>query len=173
MSKVSADQLPYRPCVGVMLLNSQGRVFVGRRSDRLDQTEGEGNWWQMPQGGIDKGEDPEKAAKRELYEETGITSVEMLGHTSDWVTYDLPAHLVGVAWKGRYRGQKQMWFAARFEGDESEVDLSPLGHTQEFDAWKWVRLSDLPSLIVPFKRDVYEKVVAEFTPLVEAVKNSA
>jgi putative (di)nucleoside polyphosphate hydrolase len=160
------DGLPYRPCVGVMLLNREGRVFVGRRSDRGEQPEGAGTWWQMPQGGLDPGEDPEQAARRELMEETGVRSASVIARTRDWLTYDLPPELVGVAWEGRYRGQKQLWFAARFEGDESEIDLGPReGHEQEFDAWRWVGLRELPSLIVPFKRKVYLAVIEEFAGL--------
>lgn len=154
--------LPYRPCVGVMLINPQGLVFVGRRADHEGEPEGRGSWWQMPQGGLDPGEDPEQAARRELAEETGVKSVRILGRTRDWVTYDLPSELIGIAWEGRYRGQKQLWFAARFEGDESEIDLGPReGHEQEFDAWRWVKAKELPALVVPFKRKVYESVVAE------------
>lgn len=163
------SQLPYRPCVGVMLLNAEGLAFVGRRAVRQGASEGEGLWWQMPQGGMDDGETPEAAAKRELWEETGIRSAEFIAHTRDWLVYDLPPELVGVAWEGRYRGQKQMWFAARFEGEESEVDLQPrLDHKAEFDAWRWVPVAELPALVVPFKRDVYTAVVAAFTPLIEA-----
>ena len=160
------EGLPYRPCVGVMVLNTEGRVFVGRRADREREPEGKGTWWQMPQGGLDPGEDPEEAARRELAEETGIRSVRMLGRTRDWLTYDLPAELIGVAWHGRYRGQKQMWYAARFEGEESEIDLGPHeGHDQEFDAWRWAPMQELPALIVPFKRKVYLAVIEEFAAL--------
>jgi putative (di)nucleoside polyphosphate hydrolase len=116
----------------------------------------------MPQGGLDQGEDPEHAARRELKEETGVSSARILGRTRDWLTYDLPAELVGVAWEGRYRGQKQLWFAARFEGEESEIDIGPrAGHEQEFDAWRWAEVAELPGLVVPFKRKVYAAVVAE------------
>ncbi|HEY8277577.1 MAG TPA: RNA pyrophosphohydrolase [Methyloceanibacter sp.] len=163
----SMDDLPYRPCVGVMLLNPQGQVFVGRRAEAPDAPEGEGNWWQMPQGGIDPGEDAEKAALRELYEETGIRTARIIGRARDWLNYDLPGELKGVAWGGRYRGQTQLWFAARFEGEESEIELEPKpGHEREFDAWRWVELEQLPDLVVPFKRPVYEAVVVEFRPLV-------
>jgi putative (di)nucleoside polyphosphate hydrolase len=157
------EGLPYRPCVGVMLINPEGRVFVGRRADHEGEPEGKGTWWQMPQGGLDAGEDPEQAARRELAEETGIRSLRFLARTRDWLTYDLPSELVGIAWAGRYRGQKQLWFAARFEGEESEIDLGPHGeHEQEFDAWQWVSAAELPSLVVPFKRKVYRRVIEEF-----------
>lgn len=158
--------LPYRPCVGIMLLNGDGRVFVGRRAKEDRPEEGEGLWWQMPQGGIDEGEDPEAAARRELYEETGVTSITILGRTGDWLAYDLPEQLIGVAWKGRYRGQKQLWFAARFEGEENEIDLAAdRGHPPEFDEFRWVEAPALIEMIVPFKRAVYQRVVAEFEPI--------
>ncbi|MGH6735332.1 MAG: RNA pyrophosphohydrolase [Methyloceanibacter sp.] len=160
-----AAGLPYRPCVGVMVLNAQGLAFVGRRADHGNEPEGKGNWWQMPQGGMDEGEDPETAARRELEEETGISSVCFIARAKDWLRYDLPSELIGVAWHGRYRGQKQMWFAARFEGEESEIELERPGHEAEFDAWRWVPVAELPDLVVPFKRDVYAAVVAEFTPM--------
>ncbi len=166
------EGLPYRPCVGVMLIDARGRVFVGRRSDRPDAPEGAGHWWQMPQGGLDEGEDPETAARRELEEETGVRSVRFIASTRDWLVYDLPSHLVGVAWDGRYRGQKQMWFAGRFEGEESEIDLGPReGHEQEFDAWRWVEAAELPGLVVPFKRQVYARVVEEFAPLLRGLRD--
>jgi putative (di)nucleoside polyphosphate hydrolase len=157
--------LPYRPCVGVMLFNGDGRVFVGRRSDRSEEGV-DACWWQMPQGGLDEGEDPEAGARRELAEETGISSARFVARTRDWLTYELPDELIGVAWHGRYRGQKQMWFAARFEGRESEIDLGPRdGHDQEFDAWQWASLAELPSLVVPFKRKVYAAVIEQFAAL--------
>ena len=108
-----------------MLLNREGRAFVGRRSEGANAPEGEGNWWQMPQGGLDEGEEPEEAARRELFEETGVRSISFIARAKDWLRYDLPQELIGVAWEGRFRGQKQMWFAARFEGPESEIDLAP------------------------------------------------
>lgn len=151
-----------------MLLNAGGLAFVGRRAERKGAPEGHGQWWQMPQGGMDVGETVEEAARRELWEETGVRSARFLTRTDDWLLYDLPPELVGVAWKGRYRGQKQMWFAARFEGEESEIDLGPRpGHKAEFDAWRWVPMAELPALVVPFKREVYAAVVAAFAPLVE------
>jgi putative (di)nucleoside polyphosphate hydrolase len=165
---IDKETLPYRPCVGIMLLNREGRAFVGRRSEGANAPEGEGNWWQMPQGGLDEGEEPEEAARRELFEETGVRSISFIARAKDWLRYDLPDELIGVAWEGRFRGQKQMWFAARFEGPESEIDLVPRpDHEPEFDAWQWVTVGELPSLIVPFKRAVYERVVEEFAPLLK------
>jgi len=159
------EGLPYRPCVGVMLFNGEGRVFVGRRSDRSEEGV-DSTWWQMPQGGLDDGEDPEAGARRELAEETGVKSARFVARARDWLTYDLPSELVGIAWHGRYRGQKQMWFAARFEGKESEIDLGPRdGHEQEFDAWQWATLQELPALVVPFKRKVYLSVIEQFSTL--------
>jgi putative (di)nucleoside polyphosphate hydrolase len=164
---VDLQQLPYRRCVGIMLVNRDNLVWVGRRADRPDEPEGRGTWWQMPQGGIDEGEDPSVAVRRELREETGIRSVRLLGEASKWHAYDLPAHLIGVAWQGRYRGQKQLWFAARFEGQDSEVDLGGhAGQKPEFDAWRWVSLDELPAIVVPFKRQVYEEVIGELAPLI-------
>ena len=156
--------LPYRPCVGVMLFNSRGRVWIGHRivQDNDDEAQGVGMWWQMPQGGLDEGEDVRTAAIRELEEETGVRSAIVLGETEDWLTYDLPDHLVGVAWKGRYRGQKQKWVACRFNGDDSEVDISGIGHKPEFDEWRWADLDELEDLIIPFKRNVYIQVIKAF-----------
>jgi len=160
----SYKDLPYRPCVGIMVLNGAGLVFVGRRSsgpEHIDAT----HIWQMPQGGIDYGEDPWPAALRELYEETSIHSVERLGEVADWLSYDIPPDMIGAAWAGKYRGQIQKWFALRFTGDDSEIDvLSPGGgaHDPEFLSWKWEPMANLPDLVVPFKRPLYERVVREF-----------
>ena len=161
------SDLPYRPCVGVVLFNKEGLVWTGKRRASKKASEGTGHWWQLPQGGIDKGEDPKKAAIRELYEETSIRSASVIAETDGWLKYDLPKKLIGKAWKGRYRGQKQKWFAMRFEGDDGEIDvLNPGGgHKPEFSAWRWERLERLPELIVAFKRPVYEQVVAAFTHL--------
>ena len=162
------SELPYRPNVGIMVLNRDGLVWAGRRiiEDRGEMT-GAQQLWQMPQGGIDKGEDPYPAALRELYEETGMRSVSLLAEAPDWIDYDLPPELVGIALKGRYRGQTQRWFAFRFTGEESEIaiDPPPGGHNAEFDEWAWKPMDELLDLIVPFKRGVYEKVVAAFAHL--------
>jgi putative (di)nucleoside polyphosphate hydrolase len=158
MSKhIEPSALPYRPCVGIMLLNRDGQVFVGKRIDQTLEA------WQMPQGGIDKGEDPRAATFRELEEETGTRHAEILREHPDWLTYDLPPHLVGFALEGKYRGQKQKWFALKFLGSDTEIDIKT--KHQEFSDWKWVPLDDLMRLIVPFKREIYAKVVAAFGDL--------
>jgi putative (di)nucleoside polyphosphate hydrolase len=165
---VDPGSLPYRRCVGIMVLNAAGLVWAGRRLVEADtELAGSSHLWQMPQGGIDEGEDPLVAAGRELYEETGIRSVELLAEASRWINYDLPPDIVGIALKGRYRGQTQKWFAFRFTGAESEIAVNPPpgGHTAEFDRWAWKPMQQLPDLIVPFKRAVYEAVVAEFAHL--------
>jgi len=154
----------YRPCVGIMVFNAEGHVWVGRRVAMPGDSEGQGTWWQMPQGGIDAGEDPLEETLRELEEETGLTGVTMLGQTADWLTYDLPDHLVGVAWKGTYRGQKQMWFAVRYSGPDDAVVIDPppgSAHEKEFDAWRWMSIDELEAAVVPFKRDVYRQAIAE------------
>jgi putative (di)nucleoside polyphosphate hydrolase len=147
-----------------MLLNREGLVWIGRRFDKQND-EGTGHWWQMPQGGIDVGEDPKVAALRELTEETAIISAEIVAEAPRWYNYDLPAHLIGKSWGGKYRGQTQKWFAARFTGEESEIDLKPPGHKQEFDQWRWARMDEMLDIIIPFKRAVYEKVLADFRHL--------
>ena len=159
----------YRPCVGVMLLNREGQVFIGRRKNKRQPEHTAPNFeWQMPQGGIDPGEEPYQAALRELHEETNVSSVSLLAEAKDWYTYDLPAEIIGTAWKGRFRGQTQKWFALRFEGDEKEIDIhAPAGgHKPEFDGWRWEAMERLPELIIPFKRAVYEQVIADFRHLV-------
>ncbi len=165
MTAPPPDGLPYRPCVGIVLLNRDGLAFIGRRMraagpEHVDDTHA----WQLPQGGIDPGEDPYRAALRELYEETSVRSVSPLAEAPDWLSYDLPPAVGRQAWRGRYRGQTQRWFALRFTGAESEIDvLRPGGgHKAEFDAWRWERLDRVPELVIPFKRPVYETVVAAF-----------
>ena len=156
-STVRHQDLPFRPCVGVMLINAEGLVFVGRR---IDQTvEG----WQMPQGGIDLGESPKQAALRELKEEIGTNKAELLRELDGWLEYDLPAHLVGVALKGRYRGQRQKWLAMRFTGTDEDIDVAT--EEPEFAEWKWLAMEALPRMIVPFKRDTYTRVIDAFRDL--------
>ena len=155
----------YRPCVGIMLFNRAGEVWIGRRHDAPGEPEGPGTWWQMPQGGIDESEDAAAAALRELAEETGISSAEIIAESRTWYRYDLPEHLRPKAWGGRYRGQRQKWFAARFTGRDDEVSLSLPGHKPEFDAWRWASLGELVGLIVSFMRAVYAEVVREFAHL--------
>jgi putative (di)nucleoside polyphosphate hydrolase len=151
------DALPfYRPGVGIMLLNRDGLVFVGRRGDMPAGLAA----WQMPQGGIDPGETPRQAALRELREEVGTDKALILGETEGWLHYDLPPELASRAWGGRYRGQRQKWFAMRFLGEDSDIDLAAAEHP-EFDAWQWVPAARLPELIVPFKRPLYRAALAE------------
>lgn len=164
------EAMPYRDCVGVAVFNRDGHVFVGRRRTDNDpeQTAKVDAPWQMPQGGIDAGEDPLRAALRELFEETNISSVSLLAEAPEWIYYDLPDEALGKALKGKYRGQRQRWFAFAFTGQESEIDVSAPGGGKfhaEFDAWRWERLSRTPSLIVPFKREAYENVVAAFSEI--------
>lgn len=160
---MSVESLPYRPSVGIMVLDRAGRAFIGRRIDGQEHVDAT-HAWQMPQGGIDAGEEPWPAALRELREETSICSVERLGEIGEWLNYDIPHSLVGQAWHGQYRGQTQRWFAVRFVGAESEIDIvhPPGAHKAEFADWRWEPLPNLPDLVVPFKRKVYERVVREF-----------
>ncbi len=162
-----SELLDYRPCVGVMLLNREGLVFLGRRRHR--RHEHFDFDWQMPQGGIDPGEAAYDAALRELFEETNVSSAKLLAEAPDWYSYDLPVEAAKASWRGRYRGQRQIWFAMRFEGDESEIDIhTPGGDAHpEFDAWRWERMERLPQIIVPFKRAVYESVIRDFGHLAE------
>lgn len=158
------QELPYRPCAGLMVLNRDGLAFIGRRIDGPEHVDAT-HVWQMPQGGIDPGEEPYPAALRELYEETNIRSVERLAEIPEWLTYDIPREIVGQAWNGKYRGQTQKWYALRFTGDEREIDIAhPAGgHKPEFVEWRWEPLDNLPALVVPFKRKTYERVVKEFS----------
>jgi putative (di)nucleoside polyphosphate hydrolase len=157
--------LAYRPCVGIMVLNRAGQVWIGRRHEARGDPEGPGAWWQMPQGGIDEHEDPAKAALRELEEETGMRSVEIIAESPVWYTYELPEELRPKAWGGRYRGQRQKWFVVHFLGPDAEIALERPGHSKEFDSWRWAGIDELVGLIVPFKRAVYEKVVRDFAGL--------
>jgi putative (di)nucleoside polyphosphate hydrolase len=163
IAMTSFESLPYRPCVGTMVINRTGLVFIGRRIDGPEHVD-DTHAWQMPQGGVDPGEDPWPAALRELYEETNIRTVEKLAEITEWLSYDIPRDIVGQAWGGKYRGQTQKWYALRFLGDDSEIDIaSPAGgHDPEFVEWRWEPMRNLPDLIVPFKRPVYERVVREF-----------
>jgi putative (di)nucleoside polyphosphate hydrolase len=154
--------LPYRLGVGLVLFNAEGLVWVGRR---LDQ---QGDAWQMPQGGIDEGETPEQAALRELEEEIGTARAEIIAESKDWLTYELPPDLLGVAWKGRYRGQKQKWFALRFIGQDADISIDT--EHPEFAEWRWVAFDRLVELIVPFKRDLYRQVTAEFAGLAKTLR---
>ena len=164
------SDLPYRRNVGAVLFNKDGKVFVARRAD-LPNAEGAPGGWQLPQGGIDADEDPRAAVLRELAEEVGTDRAEIIGEHSDWLTYDLPSELVGVALGGRYRGQTQRWFALRFTGEDSDIKLDADPHP-EFDAWRWVEPAELPRLIVPFKRSLYEAVLAEFGPHLRRLADS-
>ncbi|WP_369802509.1 RNA pyrophosphohydrolase [Pseudorhodobacter sp. MZDSW-24AT] len=153
---MTPDTLPYRPCVGVTLINAQGQIWTGQRLDSTIPA------WQMPQGGIDAGEAPRDAALRELWEETGVTAdlVEILDETPDWLTYDLPPELLGKVWKGKFRGQKQKWFLCRFHGHDSQIRIDR--PHPEFAAWKWIGAQEMCDSIVPFKRAVYAQVVDRF-----------
>ena len=157
MTLPESDLALYRPAVGIMLLNREGKIFVGRR---IDMPAGLAAW-QMPQGGIDPGETPREAALRELKEETGTDKALILGESRGWLHYDLPAELVGGMWGGRYRGQRQKWFAMRFTGEDGDIDPAATEHP-EFDAWEWVAPQLLPDLIVLFKRPLYRDILAEF-----------
>ncbi|NOE26602.1 RNA pyrophosphohydrolase [Ruegeria sp. HKCCD6157] len=156
MTPEEIAKLPYRPCVGLMLMNDQGQIFVGQRNDRFEDA------WQMPQGGVDKGEDPRDAALRELWEETGVTGdlVEIVAETEGWLPYDLPHDIVPKIWKGRYRGQEQKWFLMRFLGTDDQIDIQT--DHPEFTRWKWQDPDCLIAEIVPFKREVYERVMEAF-----------
>ena len=163
----SREALPYRPCVGVLLFNAERQVFVGKRIDMVQEA------WQMPQGGIDRGEDPRDTALRELEEETGVRpdKVEILAETREWLRYDLPPNLVRRVWHGRYRGQEQKWFAARFLGTDADIDIWT-AHP-EFSDWRWSPVDQLTENVVPFKRALYEAVIAEFRPLLSPAPGGA
>jgi putative (di)nucleoside polyphosphate hydrolase len=152
---------PYRKGVGIVLFNSDGLVFAARRIDSKEPA------WQFPQGGIDDNEDPLAAAWREMKEEIGTDHAKVIGESAEWIAYDLPAEIADKSWKGRYRGQRQKWFAFQFLGRDSDIDITAQGTDQhaEFCEWRWMKLADVPGLIVPFKRDLYDQVAAEFAGL--------
>lgn len=155
--KIDPETLPYRPCVGILLLNKAGQVFVAKRIDtELDA-------WQMPQGGIDQGEEPEQAALRELKEEIGTNEATIIAATEDWLSYDLPDHLLGKVWKGKYRGQKMKWFVMRYEGKDSHINIET--EHPEFCQWQWLAMEELAERIVPFKRALYKELIKRFKPL--------
>lgn len=155
------NELPYRLCAGIMLANKEGKIFVGRRIDNPA-----GDAWQMPQGGIEDGEDPREAALRELEEETGISAklVDIIARSKDEHFYDLPDDLVSFIWRGKYRGQRQWWFLMRFNGGDENINIQT--KHPEFSAWNWIDAHHLPNVIVPFKKRLYEAIVAEFAPLI-------
>jgi len=159
-SAAEIAKLPYRKGTGLMMVNRRGEVFVARRIDMPSEA------WQMPQGGIDKGESPREAAMRELKEEIGTDKAKIIAESAGWLTYDLPADLVPKLWGGRYRGQTQKWFLLRFTGKDSDIDIET--DHPEFLYWKWAALHDLPKLLVPFKRKLYEDLLEEFAPLIKA-----
>lgn len=161
-----STDLPYRPCVGIMLINADKQVFVARRIDTPKDADQEA--WQMPQGGIDDGETPRQAALRELEEEIGTANAVIIGETDGWLRYDLPSHLIGKVWKGKYRGQEQKWFLMRYSGADDEVNIHDREHP-EFDAWKWAEVEDVPKNIVAFKRDIYTQIIGQFRSLIDAL----
>ncbi len=152
--------LPYRPGVGIMLLNANNEVFVGRRIDTRSEA------WQMPQGGIDNDETPRQAVMRELMEETGINAAEVIAESREWFHYDLPDYLIPKLWDGKYRGQKQKWFALKFLGTDADINI----HTEcaEFMQWRWATMDELLEIIVPFKRKLYIAVMEEFQAILSA-----
>lgn len=168
---------PYRPCAGVALFNSKGKVFVGRRND-LPASElvgqDQGNPWQMPQGGIDKNEEPLAGAIRELREETSIVSIRLIARAPEWLTYDFPPEVAKRLMKGKFAGQRQMWFAMLFVGDEGEINiLEPDGgaHGAEFCEWRWEELENLPGMVIPFKRDIYYQLVEWFADIPQKIRH--
>jgi len=159
----SPSALPYRPCVGLLLFNAERRVLIGQRTDS------DRDAWQMPQGGIDPGETPRQAAMRELLEEVGTDKAAIVAEMGAWLTYDLPEDLRARLWHGRYRGQAQKWFALRFLGEDADINIAT--ETPEFRAWRWSPLDEMIDLAVPFKRDVYARVIGEFAPLLARLRD--
>lgn len=155
-------KLPYRPSVGIMILNSKFEVFVGRRVDSKSEA------WQMPQGGIDEGETPEIAVMREMKEETGTNNAKIIAKTKLWYKYDLPIYLISRLWNGRYRGQRQKWFLLKFMGQDSEINIH--FENAEFTDWKWVKIEELTQIIVPFKKNLYIAVIEEFRDAILALR---
>ena len=158
LTEAQIADLPYRPGVGIMLVNQRGQIFVAQRNDNP------GPAWQMPQGGIDEGEEPMQAAWRELMEEVGTDRARYVGESREWLTYDLPIELVPQIWKGRFRGQRQKWFLFRFLGTDRDINIAT--EHPEFSSWRWAELEELPALIVPFKRNLYHQLLTEFAPLI-------
>ena len=161
MKKINLDKLPYRPNVGIMVVNKDGHIFVAKRIDHYSDA------WQMPQGGIEPDEDLQTAALRELHEETGISDnkVDQVAEIEEWITYDLPTNLIPQLWNGKYRGQKQKWFLMKFLGDDADIDIET--QHPEFSSWKWIAPEELPQTIVSFKRDVYVRVLDEFQSFIK------
>ncbi|RCL03403.1 MAG: RNA pyrophosphohydrolase [Candidatus Tokpelaia sp. JSC161] len=170
------EVLPYRLCVGIALFNHEGKVWAGKRifKEKNNKNFEKSKLWQLPQGGLNKGEKPHEAAYRELWEETGIRSVEFIQEAKEWISYDFPSQLIGIALNGKYRGQKQKWFALRFTGtnDEISIDINRKGIVSEFDDWMWMNFQDIPDRVIPFKKDTYKQLVAHFLPILSSFRKN-